>query len=181
MFSRIIEKGSFTLDSGVKSSYNYDYSAVSDTMNRAYCQLLKYKLDQWQNQHGMFDIVVGIETEGIRIAYQLAEMMELPFTVIPHKRTDFEQLVKPSWGADPHFLIVDDIVTTGHSMIRAIDFLEIEEKEETVTFGCMIRRNPSNLDYSAVKGDRSKEEMHIKDRRFDAIDKRLVSLFNEPE
>jgi orotate phosphoribosyltransferase len=181
VFSRIIEKGSFTLDSGVKSSYNYDYSAVSDTMNPAYCQLLKYKLDQWQNQHGMFDIVVGIETEGIRIAYQLAEMMELPFTVIPHKRTDFEQLVKPSWGADPHFLIVDDIVTTGHSMIRAIEFLDIEEKEETVTFGCMIKRNPSNLDYSAVKGDRSKEEMHIKDRRFDAIDKRLVSLFNEPE
>ncbi len=181
MFSRIIEKGSFMLDSGVKSSYNYDYSSVSDTMNRAYCLLLKYKLEQWQNQHGMLDIIVGIETEGIRIGYQLAEMMELPFTIIPHKRVDFEHLVKPSWGKDPHFLIVDDIVTIGLSMMRAVDFLEIEEKEETVTFACMIRRNPANLDYSAVRGDRSKEELHIMDRRFDAIDKRLISLFNEPE
>ena len=154
---------------------------MSDTMNRAYCQLLKYKLDQWQNQHGMFDIIVGIETEGVRIGYQLAEMMELPFTIIPHNRTDFEQLVKPSWGNNPHFLIVDDIVTTGLSMLRGVDFLEIEEKQETVTFACMIRRNPANLDYSGVHGDRSKDELHVMDRRFDSIDKRLVSLFNEPE
>lgn len=181
MFSRIIKEGDFVLGSGVRSKYDYDYAGLSDAMSAAYCDLLNRKLEAWQNKHGKFNIVVGIETQGIRIGYQLSQLMKLPFQVMPHKRLDFAQLETPHYSADTHWLIVDDIVTTGSSFIRAVNHLEIEEKPETITFACMIRRNPANLDYSAIHGDRSKEELHVPDHRFDFIDRRLVSLYCEPE
>lgn len=181
MFSKIIRKGTFTLKAGVKSSYNYDYATLSDAMNRAFCKMLSLKLEKWQSVHGKFNVVAGVETEGIRIGYELAEMMKVPFIIIPHEQSHFHQLEIPKFPADTHWLIVDDIVTTGSTFLRSVNYLDIEEKPESFTFACMIRRNPANLDYSAVHGDRSKEEMHVVERRFDFIDKRLVSLFKEPE
>ncbi|MEC7641870.1 MAG: hypothetical protein VYC17_06925 [Nitrospinota bacterium] len=181
MFSRIKKQGNFTLSSGVKSSYNYDYSLASDTMNQAYCRMLLYKLENWQSKYGKLNVVVGIETEGIRIGYELSRRMTLPFIIMPKKRIDFAQLEYPAFPPSTHWLIVDDIATTGSSFLRAVDYLEIEEKPETITFASMIRRNPSNLDYSAVHGDPSKEQFQVRDERFDFIDKRLVSLYDEPE
>ena len=181
MFSRIIKRGDFTLSSGVRSYYNYDYSLVTDTMNLAYCQMLNYKLSNWQSKHGKFNVVVGIETEGIRIACELSKLMALPFIIMPHKRIDFAQLEFPSFPPSTHWLIVDDICTTGTSFLRAVDYLDIEEDPETITFASMIRRNPGNLDYSAVQGDLNKEQFQVRDERFDFIDKRLVSIYEEPE
>ena len=179
MFSRIIHKGDFTLSSGVKSSYTYEYGDLSDAMNEAYCEVLLVKLLDWQKQHGKFDVVVGCETQGIRIGHQLSKLMNLPFHIMPKKRLDYAQNQAPAYSADMHWLIVDDIVTTGHSFIRTVDYLEVEEKPETITFACMIKRNPANLDYSLVRGDPEKEQLMVSDERMDFIDNRLVSLFNE--
>ncbi len=181
MFSRIIKKGDFVLSSGVRSTYTYDYASLTDTMSAAYCEMLSCKLDDWQAKHGRFNVVVGIETEGIRIGYQLSRTMGLPFHIMPHKRTDFAQLEIPKYSADTHWLIVDDIVTTGSSFIRAVNYLDVEEKSDTITFACMIKRNPKNMDYSAVQGDKVKEQFMVPDERYDFIDKRLVCLYAEPE
>jgi hypothetical protein len=43
----------------------------------------------------------------------------------------------------------------------------------------MIKRNTKNMDYSAVNGDPDKEQLHVRDERFDFIDKRLVALHSE--
>ncbi|GJL77058.1 MAG: hypothetical protein NPINA01_00470 [Nitrospinaceae bacterium] len=180
MFSRIIQKGHFVLSNGVKADYTYEYSLLSDTMNRAYCEMLNNKLKLWQAEHGKFNVVIGAETEGIRIGYQLARLMDLPFHIMPKKRIDFAQLEIPSYPPETHWLIIDDIVTTGSTFIRAVDYLEIEEKPETITFASMIRRNPANMDYSAVSGDPEKEQFYVRKERFDFIDKRLVSLYSEP-
>ena len=181
MFSRIIKRGTFTLDSGVKSSYDYDYASLTDSMNAAYCEMLLLKLQDWQETHGKFDVVVGTETEGIRIGYQLSRRMDLPFLIMPKRRIDLAFVKIPSYPPEAHWLIVDDIVTTGSTFLRAVDYLEIEEKPESVTFACMIKRNPSKLDYSAVKGDPDKEQFFVRRERFDFIDKRLVYLYGEPE
>ena len=180
MFSRIIQKGHFVLSTGVKSEYTYEYSLLSHTMNLAYCEMLNNKLKLWQDEHGKFDVVIGSETEGIRIGYQLAQLMKLPFHIMPKKRMDFAQLAVPNYPPETHWLIVDDIVTTGSTFIRAVDYLEIEEKPEAVTFACMVSRNPANMDYSAVSGDPEKEQFNVRQERFDFIDKRLVSLYSEP-
>ena len=45
----------------------------------------------------------------------------------------------------------------------------------------MIKRNPQNLDYSAVHGDAAKEQFQVRDERFDFIDKRLIALYSEAE
>lgn len=180
MFSRIIKKGRFVLGSGVKSDYTYEYAELSDTMNQAYCGMLNNKLNVWQVRHGNFDVVIGSETEGIRIGYQLSRLMELPFYIMPKKRIDFAQLEIPAYPPETHWLIVDDIATTGSTFARVVDYLEIEENPETVTFACMIKRNPANMDYSAVSGDPEKEQFNVRRERFDFIDKRLVSLFSEP-
>ena len=179
MFSRIIHKGNFTLSSGVKSTYTYEYGDLSDAMNEAYCEVLLKKLLNWQKYHGKFNVVVGCETEGIRIGHQLSKLMNLPFHVMPKKRLDYAQNPVSAYSSNTHWLIVDDISTTGHSFIRAVDYLDVEEKPETITFACMIKRNPANLDYSAVKGDPEKEQFMDSDARMVFIDKRLVFLFNE--
>ncbi len=153
MFSRIIKKGDFVLSSGVKSSFSYEYGDLSDAMNEAYCEVLLKKLLSWQKQHGKFSVVVGCETQGIRIGYQLAQLMNLPFHIMPKKRMDLNQILIPGYPDNTHWLVVDDIVTTGSTFINAVDYLEIEEKPESITFACMIKRDPSNLDYSAVSGD----------------------------
>lgn len=181
MFSNIKTEGNFVFGPGVKSKYTYDYASLSDAMSEAYCHCLRRKLDDWQKIHGEFQVVLGIETQGIRIGYQLAKMMGLPFFIIPHRRLDLEELEIPEFPPDTHWLIVDDIVTTGSSFLRAVDFLSIEEKPETFTLACMIKRNPANLDYSAVHGDSAKEQFHVRDERFDFIDKRLIALYSETE
>ena len=97
---------------------------------------------------------------------------------MPKKRLDYSQVAAAA-SPDTHWLIVDDIVTTGHSFIRAVDYLEVEEKPDTITFACMIKRNPANLDYSAVQGDSEKEQLMVPDERMDFIDNRLVPLYSE--
>ena len=179
MFSRIIKKGNFVLSSGVKSTYSYEYGDLSDAMNEAYCEILLKKLLEWQKQHGKFSVVVGCETEGIRIGHHLSKMMNLPFYIMPKKRLDYAQVAAATYPPDTHWLIVDDVATTGHTFIKAVDYLEVEEKPETITFACMIKRNPANLDYSAVHGDHEKEQLRVPDERMSFIDKRLVSLFSE--
>ncbi len=181
MFSRIKKKGEFVFGPGIKSAYDYDYASLSDTMSDAYCSQLVRKLESWQKQHGKFNVVVGIETEGIRIGYQLAHKMNLPFYIMPHKRTELEQLGVPSLPADTHWLIVDDIVTTGTHFMNAVDQLDIEDKPESITYACMIKRNPDNLDFSAVTGSRDKEQRWVRTERSDLIDKRLIALYSEPE
>ena len=179
MFSRIIKKGDLVLSSGVKSAYSYEYGDLSDAMNEAYCEILLKKLLAWQKQHGKFSVVVGCETQGIRIAHQLSKLMNLPFYIMPKKRLDYAQVAAATYPPDTHWLIVDDVATTGHTFIKAVDYLEVEEKPETITFACMIKRNPANLDYSAVHGDHEKEQLRVPDERMSFIDKRLVSLFSE--
>ena len=179
MFSRIKKEGNFVLSSGVKSNYTYEYGDLSDAMNEAYCEILLKKLLEWQKQHGKFNVVVGCETQGIRIGYHLSKLMNLPFYIMPKKRLDYVQIAAAPHSPDTHWLIVDDIATTGHSFIRAVDYLEVEEKPDAITFACMIKRNPANLDYSAVKGDLEKEQMLVSDERMDFIDKHLVALFSE--
>jgi len=178
VFSRITKSGSFVLSSGVKSNYTYEYGDLSDAMNEAYCEVLMKKLLDWQKHHGKFNVVVGCETQGIRIGHQLSKLMNLPFYIMPKKRLDYSQVAAAA-SPDTHWLIVDDIVTTGHSFIRAVDYLEVEEKPDTITFACMIKRNPANLDYSAVQGDSEKEQLMVPDERMDFIDNRLVPLYSE--
>ena len=179
MFSRITKNGNFVLSSGVKSTYTYEYGDLSDAMNEAYCEILLKKLLAWQKQHGKFSVVVGCETQGIRIGHHLSKLMNLPFYIMPKKRLDYAQIAAATYPPDTHWLIVDDIATTGHSFIRAVDYLEVEEKPETITFACMIKRNPANMDYSAVQGDPEKEQLMIPDERMHFIDKRLVALYSE--
>ncbi|MFQ5481623.1 MAG: phosphoribosyltransferase [Nitrospinaceae bacterium] len=178
---RIRKEGNFVFGPGIRSKYNYDYSLISDSMNDAYCSQLMRKLKKWQKQHGQFDVVVGLETEGIRIGYRLAQCLDLPFHIMPHRKVEMVSLDIPAYPAEAHWLLVDDIIVTGTQFLEAVDSLQIEEKPESVTYACMIKRNPKNLDYSAVTGDKTKEQHWVRKERFDFIDKRLVYLFAEPE
>ncbi len=181
MFSKIIKKGDFKLKSGVRSKNDYDYSSLSDAMSAAYCEALKHKLDLWQKTHGAFNVIVGVETEGIRIGHQLSKLMDLPFHIMPHKITEMEALGVPQYPAASHWLIVDDIVSTGMEFMRAVSFLGVEEKPETFTFACMIRRNPANLDYSELKKNSHEEQFFVASERSEVVDRRLVYLYAEPE
>ena len=57
--------------------------------------------------------------------------------------------------------------------------LVVDNEPYILTFACMIKRNTANMDYSAVHGDLDKEQFHVRDERFEFIDKRLVALHSE--
>ncbi len=181
MFTRIRKEGNFVFGPGIRSKYDFDYSSLSDATNEAYCSQLLLKLEEWQKQHGRFDVVVGLETEGIRIGHHLAKTLGLPFHIMPHRKVELAHCPIPKYPADTHWLLVDDIVVTGTQFLQTVDALEIEEKPESITYACMIKRNPKNLDYSAVTGDPVKEQLWVRNERFDFVDRRLVHLFAEPE
>ncbi len=181
MFTRIRKEGDFVFGPGILSKVDYDYASLSDAMNEAYCSQLLAKLVEWQKEHGRFDVIVGLETEGIRIGHQLSKQLNLPFHIMPHRKVELAHVPIPDYPDNTHWLLVDDIVVTGTQFLQTVDTLEIEEKPETITYACMIKRNPKNLDYSAVTGDPAKEQMWVRNERFDFVDRRLVHLFSEPE
>lgn len=49
------------------------------------------------------------------------------------------------------------------------------------TYACMIKRNLSNLDFSAVTGSPDKEQKWVRHECFNFIDKRFVALYSEPK
>ena len=54
-----------------------------------------------------------------------------------------------------------------------------KEKPETITFACMVKRNSVNLNYSAVHGDPSKDQLMAPGERMDFINKRLLLLYSK--
>ena len=123
--NNIILIGRFRLSSGMESPYYID-------LRRAYSNpslfklIVKSLLEVLKSIEKEFDIIVGIETGGIPIASVLSYTMGRPFAYVRKgtKEHGTKKIVEGTINPGDRCIIVDDVVTTGSSIARAVSILK---------------------------------------------------------
>jgi len=117
--------GKFTLASGKSSSYYLDLRVVPSDPEAFGIAIAAYNAVVKEIGEGSFDAVAGVATAGVTISSPLSYMLKKPMVYVrkEEKGHGLERLVegavRPGWRA----LVIDDLVTTGGSIVAAVEAL----------------------------------------------------------
>jgi orotate phosphoribosyltransferase len=117
--------GKFTLASGRSSSYYLDLRVLPSDPQAYELAVGAYMAEVKAMGEAGFDVVAGVATAGVTISSPLAYLLKKPMVYVRKQEKGYglERLVEgatlPGWRA----LVIDDLVTTGGSMITAADAL----------------------------------------------------------
>ena len=117
--------GKFTLASGKRSSYYLDLRVVPSDPEAYRLAVSAYLAVAKEIGEGSFDVVAGVATAGVTISSPLAYVLKKPMVYVRREEKGHglgkmvEGAVRPGWRA----LVVDDLVTTGGSIISAVEAL----------------------------------------------------------
>ncbi|MDA4116841.1 MAG: orotate phosphoribosyltransferase [Thaumarchaeota archaeon] len=126
---KAIQFGTFTLASGKISSYYVDLRAVPSypgayrALINAYGEFLRHQIDD-----ASYDAIAGIPTAGLTLSSPLALKVEKPMIYVRKEVKDHgrarlvEGVTKPGWKV----LVVDDVITSGTSILSAVQPLKEE-------------------------------------------------------
>ncbi len=122
-----IKFGDFTLTSGARSPYYIDlrvmisYPDVFDKVTDMYVEMIKKNV-------GDFDYVAGVATAGIPIATLVAYKLRKPMVYVRKERKGHGtgRMVEGAIVEGAEAVVVDDVLTTGSSIARAVDVLRSE-------------------------------------------------------
>ncbi len=127
-----IKFGSFTLASGKKSSYYIDLRLVPSFPHQ-FRKMVKHLQNDIIKNIGLenFDSLVSVPTGGLVIASALAIETVKPLIYVRSKPKDYgtSKSIEGSISKDMKVLMIDDVATTGGSVVNAIKDL----KQEGVT------------------------------------------------
>ncbi len=117
--------GNFTLASGKQSSYYLDLRVIPSYPEVYALAIGAYKeVADWVGEKN-FDVVAGVATAGVAISSPLAFLLKKPMVYVRREEKghglgrQVEGASRPGWRA----LVVDDLVTTGGSIISAVEAL----------------------------------------------------------
>ena len=117
----IIKFGEFTLSSGKKSTFYINLRELPSypELFRCIMEKLLGKIDVKP-----YDAICGIATGGIPFAAYIAFKYKKPLIYVRKKRKEYgaEDLIVGK-ASGKHVLVVDDVATTGRSLIHAINVL----------------------------------------------------------
>ena len=123
----IIKFGEFTLASGKKSSYYVDLRLVP-SYPIEFRKMVKYLENEIEQDIGLdnFDSIVSVPTGGLIIASALAIETVKPLIYVRGKPKDYgtSKLVEGEIHNDMKVVMIDDVATTGGSVINAIKSLK---------------------------------------------------------
>lgn len=121
-FERYKKTGNFKLASGIVSPYYYDIKeAMGEPDN------LKGFVRNLVKKHNMkdFDVIIGIDYGGIPLAVGLSLQTNLPYAVIKKQTKDHgTQKRIEGHQAIGNVLLLDDVITSGHSIREAKQYLK---------------------------------------------------------
>jgi orotate phosphoribosyltransferase len=127
-----LQVGTFTLSSGKLSSYYVDLRAVP-----SYPGAYRYVIDAYialiRNDIGLdkFDAVAGIPTAGLAFSSPVALQLQKPMIYVRKEEKDYgrKRRIEGSIKPGDRVLVMDDLVTTGHSILSGIDAIRAEGGE----------------------------------------------------
>jgi orotate phosphoribosyltransferase len=117
--------GKFTLSSGRQSSYYLDLRVVPSYPDTYALELEAFKAVAEGIGKENFDVVAGVATAGLTISSPLAFMLRKPMVYVRKEEKTHgmgrtvEGAPRPRWRA----LVVDDVVTSGGSVLAAVEGL----------------------------------------------------------
>lgn len=125
--------GRFTLASGKTSTYYVDLRVIPSDPEAYALAIEAYKAVAGEVGEKNFDVVGGVATAGVAMSAPLAFVLRKPMVYVRKEEKGHglnrlvEGAVRPGWRA----LLVDDIVTTGGSLISAVKALRAA--------GCVVK------------------------------------------
>lgn len=125
--SSAIKFGSFTLSSGKESAYYVDLRVVP-SFPHEFRKMIKKLQDSIAEKIGLesFDYIASVPTSGLVIASALAMETVKPLIYIRQKPKEYGtgSLIEGKAPRGSRILLVDDVGTTGQSLIKAIKALK---------------------------------------------------------
>ena len=122
-----IKFGDFTLSSGKKSSYYVDLRMVASFPHQ-FRKMIKHLQNQIIEKVGLenFDYIVSIPTGGLVIASSLAFETVKPLIYVRNKPKEYgtSKSIEGFIEQGKKVLMIDDVATTGGSIINAIESLK---------------------------------------------------------
>ncbi len=117
-----IRFGRFTLSSGKPSSYYLDLRVLPSSPDAYAMEIEAYKSLVQEMGQDSFDVVAGVATAGVTVSSILSFQLKKPMVYVRKQEKGYgldrlvEGAVQPGWRA----LVVDDLVTTGGSVVSAV-------------------------------------------------------------
>jgi len=127
--------GKFTLSSGKSSSYYLDLRVVPSDPEAYALAIGAYEALAREVGVGNFDAVAGVATAGVTLSSPLAFVLKKPMVYVRSEEKGHglgkrvEGAVSPGWRT----VVVDDLVTTGGSVISAVEALRRS--------GCVVKNS----------------------------------------
>lgn len=138
-----IKFGDFTLASGKKSSYYIDLRVVPSYPHE-FRRMVKNLQNEISEKIGLdnFDSLVSVPTGGLVIASSLAIETVKPLIYVRTKPKEYgtSKSIEGRFNQGMKVLMIDDVATTGGSMINAIKLLKSEKISITDAF-VIVNRN----------------------------------------
>lgn len=133
----VIKFGDFTLSSGKKSPYYIDLRIVPSYPHQ-FRKMIKHLQNEISENIGLdnFDYLVSVPTSGLVIASALAIETVKPLIYVRDRPKDYgtSKLVEGHFESGKKALMIDDVATTGDSVINALKSLKNEGVVITDTF-----------------------------------------------
>ena len=139
----IIKRGNFTLKSGIKSNLYFDLRTLISYPN-ILNQVIRLMYQKISNLD--FDLICGIAYTGIPMATKISLNYNIPMLIIRKERKDYgtKKLVEGVYHKNQKCLMLDDVITTGSSLIENIDILQNEGINVNDIIVFIDRRNNRN-------------------------------------
>ncbi len=120
-----IRFGQFTLTSGTKSSYYID-AKLATLIPKGFELIGRVMARRLEEEHIAYDAVGGLESGAIAIACSIAAARPVPVFFVRRnkKKHGTQKWIEGPLERDQRVLIVEDVVTTGSSVIKAITKVE---------------------------------------------------------
>lgn len=129
---RALQVGTFTLASGKLSSYYVDLRTVP-SFPGAYRYVVDAYIALIKNAVGVakFDAIAGIPTAGLAFSSPVALELGKPMIYVRKEEKDYgrKRRIEGSISPGSRVLVMDDLITTGHSILGAIDAIKEEGGE----------------------------------------------------